>query len=106
MSQMRKPTVNHEGGSQKMSYETLRVEKPNKKFPNVTVTQLRLGMGEHKLKFQDDELILLHKEGLTDRELAKELNVTKTTIFHRRKKLGLQPNLKSFESAIKWVATP
>jgi len=101
VSQMRSRTVKNQGGSQEMTNildERLTVHKPNKKFPGFTISQLRLSMGKYKI--QDDQLIPLHKKGLTDRELAEALNVSKHTIFERRKKLGLQPNLKSFESAV------
>jgi transposase len=43
------------------------------------------------LKFTDEELIRLYNEGLNDREIARALNVSKSSVRARRVRLGLQP---------------
>ncbi len=43
-------------------------------------------------KFSDEELLELHRRGLTDREIAEELGVTQAAVNYRREKLGLKNN--------------
>jgi DNA-binding CsgD family transcriptional regulator len=46
-----------------------------------------------KSKFTDEELIRLYSEGLNDGEIAKALNVSRSSVRRRRVKLGLQPSI-------------
>lgn len=43
-------------------------------------------------KIADEEIIELHSRGLTDREIAKELEVSQSSVNYRRKRLGLENN--------------
>ena len=43
-------------------------------------------------KFSDEELLELHQQGLTDREIAQNLGVTQAAVNYRREKLGLENN--------------
>jgi len=45
-------------------------------------------------KFSDEELLELHRQGLTDREIAERLRVTQAAVNYRRQKLGLENNYK------------
>jgi predicted transcriptional regulator len=44
--------------------------------------------------FSDEELLELHRRGLTDREISEELGVTQAAVNYRREKLGLKNNFK------------
>lgn len=44
------------------------------------------------MKIKDEDLIKLHKKGLTDREIAKTLGVSQSSVNYRIKKLGLVNN--------------
>jgi DNA-binding CsgD family transcriptional regulator len=44
-----------------------------------------------KPRLTDEELIRLYSEGLSDGEIAKALNVSRSSVRRRRVKLGLQP---------------
>ena len=46
-------------------------------------------------KFTDEELIELHKKGLSDNKIGIRLGVTRGNIGKRRWKLGLYPNRKA-----------
>lgn len=52
--------------------------------------KLRSKCTRGKLTFTDQQLIDLHAEELYDREIAETLGVTRRTVCHRRRKLGLQ----------------
>jgi hypothetical protein len=99
MSQMRKPTANHEGGSQKMSYERLTVEKPRKKrtymhySKGVTIEPLRLQFGNPMQPLMP-KILELYRERLTDYRIAKTLGVARSTIKRWRDKRGLPPHGK------------
>ncbi len=43
-------------------------------------------------KITDEEIIELHSRGLTDREIAEELEVSQSSVNYRRKRLGLENN--------------
>ena len=43
-------------------------------------------------KFSDEELLELHQQGLTDREIAQNLGVTQAAVNYRREKLCLKNN--------------
>lgn len=43
-------------------------------------------------KFSDEELLELHRKGLTDKQIAEELDVTQAAVNYRREKLGLDNN--------------
>ncbi|MEA1993525.1 MAG: helix-turn-helix domain-containing protein [Euryarchaeota archaeon] len=43
-------------------------------------------------KIGDEEIIELHKKGLTDREIAEVLDVSQSSVNYRRKRLGLENN--------------
>ncbi|KYK37618.1 MAG: hypothetical protein HXS46_18390 [Theionarchaea archaeon] len=43
-------------------------------------------------KISNDELLELHQQGLTDREIAERLRVTQAAVNYRRQKLGLKNN--------------
>lgn len=43
-------------------------------------------------KFSDEELLELHRQGLTDRRIAERLRVTQAAVNYRRQKLGLENN--------------
>jgi len=44
------------------------------------------------LKIPEDKLLELHKKGLNDREIAKELNLAPSSVYRMRRKLGLPAN--------------
>jgi DNA-binding NarL/FixJ family response regulator len=44
--------------------------------------------------FSDDELLNLHRKGLTDAEIAEKLSVTQAAVNYRRVRLGLKNNYK------------
>ena len=93
MPQMRNQTVKNQGGSQEMTNvldERLTVDKPNKKFPNVTVTQMGLNRGGGQ-KFTDLDFFLLYKKGHPDSKIARILGVSRTPVRERRLKFGLPP---------------
>jgi predicted transcriptional regulator len=46
-------------------------------------------------KFSDEELLDLHRKGLTDREISEKLGVTQAAVNYRREKLGLENNYQS-----------
>ena len=46
--------------------------------------------GRPRSPFTDQQLIALHKKGLNDVEIARELGVRDSAIFSRRRKLGLK----------------
>ncbi len=50
------------------------------------------------LKFSNEQLLELHQEGLTDRQIADTLGVTQAAVNYRRQKMGLKNNYmkKSF----------
>jgi DNA-directed RNA polymerase specialized sigma24 family protein len=52
-----------------------------------------------KRKFTDEELFRLYSEGLNDREIARALNVSKSSVRARRVRLGLppQPSVAKFK---------
>jgi len=43
-------------------------------------------------KIGDEEIIELHKKGLTDREIASVLGVSQSSVNYRRQRLGLKNN--------------
>jgi len=43
-------------------------------------------------KIGDEEIIELHKKGLTDREIASALGVSQSSVNYRRQRLGLKNN--------------
>ncbi len=43
-------------------------------------------------KISDEELLELHRQGLTDRKIAERLRVTQAAVNYRRQKLGLKNN--------------
>lgn len=43
-------------------------------------------------KFSDEELLDLHRKGLTDREISEVLGVTQAAVNYRREKMRLQNN--------------
>lgn len=43
-------------------------------------------------KIPEDKLLELHKKGLNDREIAKELNVAPSSVYRMRRKLSLPAN--------------
>ena len=47
-------------------------------------------MARRRRLFTDQQLIALHKKGMNDVEIARELGVKDGAIFSRRKKLGLK----------------
>lgn len=44
------------------------------------------------VKYDEDEIRKLHSEGLTDREIASELNVKVNNLATKRRRMGLKPN--------------
>lgn len=49
-------------------------------------------MPKRRVKICDDDLVRMHKTGMTDREIADELNVSPSAVNYRRGKLGLPSN--------------
>ena len=45
-------------------------------------------------KFSDEELLELYQQGLTNREIAHELNVSQASVHYRLEKLGLTNNCR------------
>ena len=45
-------------------------------------------------KFSDKELLELYQQGLTNREIAHELNVSQASVHYRIEKLGLTNNCR------------
>ncbi|MBU7009448.1 MAG: response regulator transcription factor [Theionarchaea archaeon] len=43
-------------------------------------------------KFSDEELLELYQQGLTNREIARELKVSQASVHYRLEKLGLTNN--------------
>jgi DNA-binding CsgD family transcriptional regulator len=44
------------------------------------------------MKFSDEKLLKLYRQGLTDKEIADELGVTQPAVRYRLQKLGLKNN--------------
>jgi FixJ family two-component response regulator len=49
-------------------------------------------VGRRRAPFTDQQLIALHKKGMNDVEIARELGVNDSTVFYHRKKIGLESN--------------
>jgi len=45
-------------------------------------------------RFSDEELLELYQQGLTNREIAHELNVSQASVHYRLEKLGLVNNCR------------
>ena len=52
-------------------------------------------MPKRIVKIREDDLIRLHSNGLTDRQMAEALNVSQSAINYRREKLGLPSNAQT-----------
>ena len=52
-------------------------------------------------KMVDEKLPALYKQGLTDKEIAKKLNVSDTCIGKHRRKIGVPPNSIKAQSKLK-----
>jgi len=50
-------------------------------------------------KFTDEQLIELHSQGLTMRQMADKLGVTGPGVGKRMARLGLKPNGKQFDGS-------
>ena len=46
-------------------------------------------------KYNNNQIIRLHLEGLTDKEIAKEVGCTPNQMANKRRDLGLKPNRPS-----------
>jgi len=55
--------------------------------------------GYNMNKFSDEELLELYGQGLTNREIAHELNVSQAAVHYRLEKLGLANNCRSDQDA-------
>jgi len=51
-------------------------------------------------KFDDEILLDLHRQGLTDAQIAEELGVTQSAVNYRREKLGLKNNYRKHPTKI------
>jgi hypothetical protein len=74
--------------------ENLEKQLPPSIEPDDTIVELRMYKtgGRPEKPVDSGRLISLHAQGLTDEEIAKKLNISRSTIIRRREDLGLPPN--------------
>jgi hypothetical protein len=71
-----------------------RAELQDQKVPDFVV-DLMISVAAAKSPVENDPLLRLWREGLTDSEIARELDVTNQRVSDRRRRFGLPANRRS-----------